>query len=638
MSQAFVKSVMGEMYVIFPAATMQEIYADATEKTPVIFILSTGADPTAMLYRFAVSMSFQDKLDMISLGQGQGPKASKMLENGMKEGTWVVLQNCHLCASWMPTLERTVEGFEDNKHINKQFRLWLTSMPAAYFPVPVLQNGVKLTTEPPNGIRANLKRSILPRTDADMEKCSQPAEWRVLQLSLMFFHAIAQERRKFGPLGWNIRYEFNDSDLECATQVLFNQLELLSGDEPVPWETLVFVVGQINYGGRVTDDNDRKCLMATLGVFLDPNCMTEGHAFSKSGTYKIFEGCKEADIAKYNEYVDSLPLTDAPEIFGMHENANIAFQQQASDFILDVLLSVQPRVSGGGGGKKPEDIVTELAVSMSDRVPEDITKEGAHATAFPIMENTGMMESMGTCLLQEMARFNGMLKQLRATLFMLRRAIEGLIVMTGELDAMFQAILNNKVPGNWEKKAYPSLKPLGSWYADMIARVEFFADWVTNGKPFAYWISSFFPQGFLTSVLQAFARSNMVPVDILSHQVVVEDFFDPSVLEKPEEEGILAYGAFMDGFAWNYDDMVLDDQEPGVMYVPCPVLHLIPTPNYTPDPKKYFSPFYKTSVRAGTLSTTGHSTNFIMTIEMDTDQTPAYWILKGAALLSMLND
>jgi dynein heavy chain len=636
MSQAFVKSVMGEMYVIFPAATMQEIYADATEKTPVIFILSTGADPTAMLYRFAVSLSFQDKLDMISLGQGQGPKASKMLENGMKEGTWVVLQNCHLCASWMPTLERTVEGFEDNKHINKAFRLFLTSMPAAYFPVPVLQNGVKLTTEPPNGIRANLKRSLLPRTDEDMNKCSQPEEWRVLQLSLMFFHAIAQERRKFGPLGWNIRYEFNDSDLECATEVLFNQLEI---GGPVPWETLLFVVGMINYGGRVTDDNDRKNLMATLGVFIDPNVMNEGHPFSKSGTYKIFEACKEADIAKYNEYFDSLPLTDAPEIFGMHENANIAFQQQASDFILDVVLSVQPRVSGGGGGKKPEDIVTELAVSMAERVPEDISRESAHATAFPIMENTGMMESMGTCLLQELARFNILLKQLRATLAMLKRAIGGLIVMTGELDAMFQAILNNKVPGNWEKKGYPSLKPLGSWYADMLLRVEFFADWVTNGKPFAYWISSFFfPQGFLTSVLQAYARAEMVPVDVLTHQVVVEDFHDPSVLEKGPEEGIFGYGAFMDGFAWSYDDMVLDDQEPGVMYVPCPVLHMIPTQNYKPDPKRYLAPFYKTSVRAGTLSTTGHSTNFIMRIEMDTDQTPNYWILKGAALLSMLND
>ena len=58
-----------EVYVIFPAATMEEIYADLTEKIPGIFILSTGADPTAMLYRFAVSVGFSDKLDMISRGE-----------------------------------------------------------------------------------------------------------------------------------------------------------------------------------------------------------------------------------------------------------------------------------------------------------------------------------------------------------------------------------------------------------------------------------------------------------------------------------------------------------------------------------------------------------------------------------------
>merc|ERR1719359_736467 len=156
---------------------MEQFYADLSEKTPVIFILSSGADPTAMLTRFAATMGFSDKLDMISLGQGQGPKASKLIEQGMRDGTWVVLQNCHLCQSWMPTLERTVEGFEDNKHINKAFRLFLTSMPAPYFPVPVLQNGVKLTTEPPNGIRANLKRSLLSKTDEDMDKSCQPAEW-----------------------------------------------------------------------------------------------------------------------------------------------------------------------------------------------------------------------------------------------------------------------------------------------------------------------------------------------------------------------------------------------------------------------------------------------------------------------------
>jgi len=389
----------------------------------------------------------------------------------------------------------------------------------------------------------------------------------------------------------------------------------------------------------VTDDNDRKCLMATLGLFLEPEVMNPGHAFSPSGIYQIFTGCKEATLKEFNAYVDSLPLVDPPEIFGMHENANIAFQQQESDNILEVVLSVQPRVSGGGGGKSPEEIVTALATNFSDTVPEDLTKEGAHATAFIIMQDTKMMESMGTCLGQEMARFNILLQGLRASLGMLKRAISGFIVMTAELDGMFQAFMNNKVPKNWEGKAYPSLKPLSSWYSDMVQRVEFFHDWISNGKPYSYWISSFFfPQGFLTSVMQAFARSNLVPVDILTHQVVVQDFDDPTVVEEAVAEGILVHGAFMDGCAWSNELMVLDDQQPGMMYVQCPVLHMIPTPNYTPDPKKYFAPFYKTSERRGVLSTTGHSSNFIMVIEMDTEQAPAYWVLKGAALLSMLND
>merc|ERR1719454_892130 len=118
-----------------------------------------------------------------------------------------------------------------------------------------------------------------------------------------------------------------------------------------------------------------------------------------------------------------------------------------------------------------------------------------------------MLESIGTCLLQEMARFNYLIAGLKSSLHSLKRAIAGLIVMNNDLDDMFQSCLNNKVPKMWEKKAYPSLRPLASWYTDMIARVEFFQ----------YWISSmYFPQGFLTSVLQAYARANMVPVDVLS--------------------------------------------------------------------------------------------------------------------------
>ena len=83
-----------------------------------------------------------------------------MITRGKKEGNWVLLQNCHLFKSWMPTLEAICERFRDEEHlIHDDFRLIMTSMPANYFPAAILQNGLKMTTEPPRGLKANLKRS-----------------------------------------------------------------------------------------------------------------------------------------------------------------------------------------------------------------------------------------------------------------------------------------------------------------------------------------------------------------------------------------------------------------------------------------------------------------------------------------------
>lgn len=285
---------------------------------------------------------------------------------------------------------------------------------------------------------------------------------------MSFFHAIVQERRKFGPLGWNIRYEFNESDLETSILMLRNFLN--TSESNVPWDAIKFMTGEINYGGRVTDDWDRRCLMGILGIYMTPQVLDDDYRFSVSGKYRV---PTDGDINTFKTYAESLPLTDHPEIFGMHENANITFQKQESDVILNITLSIQPRDTGkGSSGKSSDEIVDELAGVIFDQLPTALLTSEASPEIFA-RDKFGLMESLGTFLGQEMVRFNKLLRVMRKSLEDLKKAIKGIVVMSGELDSMYRNMLNNQVPENWVKVAYPSLRPLASWVNDLKERVAF---------------------------------------------------------------------------------------------------------------------------------------------------------------------
>jgi len=125
------------MYIENQGVTMESLFKDTDPKTPVIFILSQGADPTTSLMKFAREKEFDGRMMGISLGQGQGIKAEKLIKEGKEKGEWILLQNCHLAKSWMPTLEILVQTMQEEE-IHEDFRLYLTSMPADYFPISVL--------------------------------------------------------------------------------------------------------------------------------------------------------------------------------------------------------------------------------------------------------------------------------------------------------------------------------------------------------------------------------------------------------------------------------------------------------------------------------------------------------------------
>lgn len=621
----YIIETMGEEYVMPPVISLDNIFDQSSTTTPVVFILSPGSDPTADLMKLADRCGMGGgKFRHLSLGQGQEPIALGLLDVATGRGQWLMFQNCHLLVSFIRRLEKHLEKISKP---HPDFRLWLTTDPAPNFPIGILQKSLKVVIEPPNGLKLNLRNTYFKLRAQTLDSCAHQA-FKPLVYVLAFFHAVVQERRKYDKIGWNIAYDFNESDFNVCVLILDTYLAkaVALKDTRIPWSSLKYLIGEVMYGGRVIDDFDRRIVKTYMNEYMGDFLFDTFQPFKfysdTSVSYVIPpEGSKDDYIAA----IDELPLVNSPEVFGLHPNAEIGYYTQAVKEMWSLLIELQPQAGASGEGISREDFIMNVSNDILQKMPKEY--EIWRVRKYFQLSMTPSI----IVLMQELERFNKLLSVMRRTLQQLKKALVGEIGMDAILDNVAYSLYNGQLPASWRKLAPDTRKSLGGWMQHFQNRQTQYHLWTMQGDPIVIWLSGLhIPETYLAALVQIACRRNNWPLDRSTLYTKVTQYVDPMDVEWRADLGTcLVRGLYLEGARWNLEKKCLERSIPKVLIEELPILHVIPIESFRLKLQNTLrTPVYTTSSRRNAMGV-----GLVFEADLGTTEHSSHWILQGVCLV-----
>jgi len=436
--------------------------------------------------------------------------------------------------------------------------------------------------------------------------------------SLTMFHACLVGRHKFGSQGWSRKYGFNFGDLTICGDVVRNYL---NNNLEVPWKDVKYIVAEVMYGGHITDRWDRRVAVAYLNEMMVPECFT---GFPVLPGFKAPPPDNEYDF--FANYIEENFPVETPILFGLHNNAEIGFLLASADSSFSIIIDlggISGGGGGGGGGGKRDPMV--MVEELENKVPplfDEITLDQRVQNRNPYV----------CVVLQEVERMNQLMREINRSLGELKLGLLGALNMSDLMEDLLKALYIEKVPATWTKVAYPSIKPLGGWFIDMIMRQEQLAKWTQgNGCPsttllHSAWISGFFnPMAYVTAVLQVTARLSDQPLDQMYIWTEITDLMDPEKVDVYAADGTYIHGCCLEGARWDLKKGAIADSFAKDLHPVVPVINVKGIPYDQVDLKGIFEcPVYITTQRGGTFT-------FIATLK-SLDPVNK-WVLAGVAMM-----
>jgi len=491
-----------------------------------------------------------------------------------------------------------------------EFRTFLASDPSENIPIGILQRSIKLTSEPPQGLRQNFLRAFREFSDEPWENSSKQQEFKGIVFALCFFHASILERKKFGAQGWNRSYPFNSGDLTTCVDVLANNLE---DRAKIPWDDLRYVFGEIMYGGHITDDWDRDLCKAYLSYLVSPDVL-EGADLCVG-----FPAPPPLSYKEYIQYIEESTPPETPVLYGVHPNAEINFRTVQGEALFRTINELASASSSGGGTgatEKVRQVLDEIGAVLPE--PHNLGE-----IAERLEDDRSPAQHV---FYQECERMNLLVALMRKTLGDLDLGLKGALSMSAQMQVLFDDIVLNKVPEGWQGVGFMSMRPLSSWYQNLLERNQQLLDFAVELQaPKVVGINLFFnPNAFLTAIMQTMAMQHGYDLDQMTLMTEVTKKW-PDQVDAAAREGSHVFGMCMEGARWDMPSSSVEDSNMKELYPRMPVMTIRSAPHSKVDYRDlYGCPVYKTQERGA---------GFVATLHLKTKAIPRKWVIGGVALL-----
>jgi dynein heavy chain len=322
------------------------------------------------------------------------------------------------------------------------------------------------------------------------------------------------------------------------------------------------------------------------------------------------------------EHIEEDFSEETPSIFGLHPNAEIGYRTQQCSDLLRTMLTLSSGKDGSGLDQHNAQQVTEAIIQdILDNI------RGTNIDIDTVLSNLQEVGPFQNFLIQECQRMNLLVDELVRSLSELDQGFRGDLMMSDAMERLAEALFLDRVPLTWESLAFPSLRNLSGWLADLHKRLQQLSEWIgyPAEMPKVVWISGLFnPQCFLTAVMQITSHAQGLELDKLTLVTELTKDTQAEDVTVAARDGTNIIGLFLEGAAWNTKHGFIDQSRPKQMFSSLPVINIKPAVVDKFRKNMFICPVYKTLQRGPT---------YVFSLQLRSNLEVGKWILAGVAAI-----